>query len=341
MRDSLLPFAKLRADPSARLDVGETKLRPLERWRFGALLWLFFFLHFGVIIYLLWHLEPETPTAQEEIPVEVVMAPPPEPAAPAPPPLIPDPPKEKPKPEQLTEQKPIKIEKDNAQVAFDAPRTPNQETNEKKSPDKKSGAPNKAEPASQAAPKPAQLKEARLAPEALPKEEEKAESELKPDDRPDAEALDKASPQKSLKKQSHQTPTRTKMPLSEDAKAAVARQLSSLTAAPSFSVAQAARPSPISGGTADSSYLSILFGLITRQQQDPHKDKPRHMDAEVVVGFWIDETGRLTHQALYRTSGQPDLDAAAMAAVRKAAPFPEPPRGIPRGFVARLTFPAR
>ncbi|WP_034992416.1 energy transducer TonB family protein [Beijerinckia mobilis] len=339
MRDGISFPAKLCADPQERLDTDVRPRRSLERRQFLLLLAFFLLLHLCAILLLLAHFSDEVQTAQEEIPVEVVMEPPPQEApAQPPPPVIPERPKEIHKP-QLTEEKPIKIEKDNAVMAFDAPRAPNKETNQKKSPDKTSGAPDTAQPASQTAPKPAQLKEARLAPEPLPKEEEKAEAELKPDDNPDAEPLDKAAPKKETKKQASQ-PTRIKSPLSEDAKAAVARQLSSLTKAPSFSVAQAARPTPISGGTSDANYLSILFGLITRQQKDPQHG-PRHVEAEVVIGFWIDETGRLTHQALYHTSGQRDLDAAAMEAVRKAAPFPEPPRGIPRGFVARLSFPAR
>ena len=46
----------------------------------------------------------------------------------------------------------------------------------------------------------------------------------------------------------------------------------------------------------------------------------------------FDENGNLTHQAVYRASGRADLDAAALSAVRKAAPFPPPPPGDPRAI---------
>jgi protein TonB len=57
------------------------------------------------------------------------------------------------------------------------------------------------------------------------------------------------------------------------------------------------------------------------------------MSSKGVVAFYIDEMGNLTHQAVHQPSGAPDLDAAALNAVRRAAPFPPPPRGLPHSML--------
>ena len=96
---------------------------------------------------------------------------------------------------------------------------------------------------------------------------------------------------------------------------------------------------PVTGGTEDMRYLSVLYGLIMRQQRFPPSPHPRHTNAVAVIAFWIDDSGALVHEALYRTSGYPELDAEAKADVRRAAPFPEPPAGEPHGFIAQMDFP--
>ena len=45
------------------------------------------------------------------------------------------------------------------------------------------------------------------------------------------------------------------------------------------------------------------------------------------VVFYVDEAGKLIYQQLKESSGVPELDAAALNAVRTAAPYPPVPFG--------------
>ncbi|HYP58257.1 MAG TPA: TonB family protein [Beijerinckia sp.] len=328
------------ADSAERLLPPEESGRSAAKLRFAALLGICFLVHAMSLATLLYEFStnPDESPAAPEIPVEVIVEPPPQ-EMPEAPREIPKPPKDKLAPPKVTPLKQMKIEPDNAIVAYDAPRTANDSPSHKETRETQTQAPTKAAPVSEAAPQPAQDKTAKLAPEASLKIEEQA-PQKEPDDKPDAEALDKASPKKEQKQQEKRDATRTKAQLPQDTQAAAAKQLSAMATVPNFSFAPAAKPAPIGGGTERASYLAVLYGLIVKQQHDPQKGA-RHVDASVMIGFFLDETGNLTHQALYRTSGQPDLDAAALAAVRRAAPFPPPPRGDPRGFVVVLTFNAK
>jgi protein TonB len=54
-----------------------------------------------------------------------------------------------------------------------------------------------------------------------------------------------------------------------------------------------------------------------------------------MVSFGVSRSGGLSYVRLARSSGVSALDQAALAAVRRSAPFPPPPAGVPAG---RLTF---
>jgi protein TonB len=79
------------------------------------------------------------------------------------------------------------------------------------------------------------------------------------------------------------------------------------------------------------------MGLITRQLHLPPEVRAQHLIAVGQIGLFVDEVGHLTHQAFYHKSGEPALDTAWMAAVRRAAPFPAPPRGLPHGFILQYS----
>jgi len=316
------------ADPSARLvPAADEHAAPSRRRRFAALLALAFLLHVALLgLFLLGSRnDGGEPTVAEEIPVEIVAELPPEPKLEPPPPL---PPKREPPPKQ-------KALPDDMKPAFDAPRDANQETVEREAPDKATQAQRTAPPTKQAAEKPAPEK-ARVeekAPDPSPRHAPEKVAEEKQDDKPDAEALAKAEtkePAKSKDRQAKLDPVRT--PPSEGKRGSVADQLAALTPTPSYSVGSRAKAAPVAGGTENTTYLSILYGLIMRHWRDPAGGGFRALAAEGVVVFYVDETGNLTHQALYRASGRPDLDAAAAMAVRRAAPFPAPPRGMPRSI---------
>jgi protein TonB len=318
------------ADPSERLFAPAEPPSRDAKGRFRLLLALCFLLHVLLLALLLdrdWS-EPVAVPPEQEIPIEVIVEPPPPPPEEKlqPPPAPPPPPQ----PQKLQ-----KAEK----PAFDAPRAPNNEKIERDAPDKETKAPTPPGPPEQAAPKPAQEKTPDIAREPIPKEEPSAQ-QPQADDKPEAEALDRAALQKEADKQKKKTdPVRTKTPPPEDQKAAVARQLSAYAPIPDYQFGSAAKPAPVTGGNEKTTYLSILYGLIMRRLQEPSATRPG--GGTVIVGFWLDDKGNLTHQAVYKSSGFPDIDAETLAAVRRAAPFPEPPRDQPHGFLFQREVPVR
>lgn len=90
----------------------------------------------------------------------------------------------------------------------------------------------------------------------------------------------------------------------------------------------AAAPRTPMAGQANNSYNATLFGMIVPLVKIP----PRPADGRVYqgkIGFAIDGNGKLISVALMQPSGIKALDESAVAAVRKAAPFPRPPGGQP------------
>lgn len=330
----------LKADSAERLLEPAAPPGAAARRRFAILLAACFLLHASLVAVLLYEnrLEADKPTQEQEIPVEVVMLPPPE-EKPAPkqkqlppPPDLVTPPIVKPKPP------PEKVELEDVEVAHDAPMAANSATTAKGTPDAETKAPRAAPPPKLVAPKPTPNKP----------EEEKAEASAqetpqtpaapseppKPaDDNPDAEPLDKAKPAPPTKPKEKPAPQDTKKPTTQGKKATVAQQLAALSPSPNFSLGSTAKSAPIAGGTDKASYESLLFGLIKRQMRFPPGLRGRHLTGGGMVSLYVDEMGHLTHQAVYRASGAPDLDAAWLEAVRRAAPFPPPPRGLPHAFL--------
>ena len=118
----------------------------------------------------------------------------------------------------------------------------------------------------------------------------------------------------------------------EGRKVTVAQQLAALAPAPNYSFEAKAKAAPIGGGTEKASYESLIYGLILRHRKIPAQSRASHLVHAGAIGIYIDELGNLTHQVIYRTSGDPPLDDANLAAVRRAAPFPPPPHGFPHSF---------
>ena len=96
---------------------------------------------------------------------------------------------------------------------------------------------------------------------------------------------------------------------------------------PDIDFGGAAMRSPVTGGAARATYLSILYGKIM-----PHFHKPA--DARSIVGhgrgvvvFSVDARGQLIDRWITEESGYHALDRAAFDAVGAGAPFPPPPSG--------------
>jgi periplasmic protein TonB len=276
------------------------------------------------------------PTRAEEIPVEIVAELPPEQKVLPPPPDLVNPPVVK---EKLP---PEKVPLDDVEVAHDAPLSGNADQTHKGEPDRETKSPRVAPPPKLAAPqvareKPEQEKAATASNEKAANPSLPAEPQKLADDTPDAEALDKAQPEPPAKPQKKEAPQDSKSPPAQGKKTTVAQQLAALSPAPNYSIGAAAKAAPISGGTEKASYESLLMGLITRQVRLPPELRAQHLISVGQIGLFVDEMGNLTHQAVYRASGNPALDTAWLAAVRRAAPFPAPPRGLPHGFILQYS----
>jgi protein TonB len=106
-----------------------------------------------------------------------------------------------------------------------------------------------------------------------------------------------------------------------------APRFTGLTPLPDFQfTAPQARRSELPAGTAQPGYLSTLYGLIIRQMP---KLPPDIRPARGRVTFGVLSNGHIFQEVIAIPSGAPFLDAAALAAVRKASPFPVPPNGGP------------
>ncbi|MFI5011246.1 MAG: energy transducer TonB [Hyphomicrobiales bacterium] len=70
----------------------------------------------------------------------------------------------------------------------------------------------------------------------------------------------------------------------------------------------------------------------------PESARSRGAQGRPSVSFSLDASGRVTSVSLSHSSGQADLDAEAVAMVRRASPFPAPPPGANRTFNAGIDF---
>ena len=96
-----------------------------------------------------------------------------------------------------------------------------------------------------------------------------------------------------------------------------------------------AMSTPTADGDEPVGYTAIVFSQLAKA-----KGIGRRMGRPGSAGvrFSIDETGKLIRVALAVSSGIKELDAEALAIVRKAAPFPAPPKGSQRDFSANVSF---
>lgn len=61
----------------------------------------------------------------------------------------------------------------------------------------------------------------------------------------------------------------------------------------------------------------------------PRGARARRVEGVVYVRFSVDRAGRVTGVSLARSSGHPELDQEALAAVYRAQPLPRPPDEVP------------
>lgn len=306
------------ADSAERLVAPPAPAASRERSRFAVILAICLLAHAALLaLFLRDDGETAAPTVEQQIPVEVVVEPAPEDKA-EPAPQQPPPKQQAPREEYV-------------KPAFDAPQAQNKETIERETPDKETATLNVAPPKEQAAPEPAPEKDVSPAQQATPEPAQQA-AQKQADEAPDAEIVEPAEPTPQVEQEKNQQQSKSKVPPKETTTNTISQQIAALAPLPDFKLGSAAKPSPVSGGNAKTTYLSILYGLIVPRMQMPRSVRALRIAGDGIVEFYLDERGNLIHQAVVRGSGLPDLDAAAIAALRRAAPFPAPPLGHPRSI---------
>jgi TonB family protein len=306
--------------PSLVARMEERFFAPLTRNAFAHRTWFFvtvaiiLAIHGALLGYLLYRdrTDPVRLAQQEETPVEIIVEKPPAPQKPPAP--------EKPPPQEL--EKP----------ASSAPRAENDEKVDTQETQKETHAPKAPEPPKDGRPEPA--KEA-AAPSDAPAEPDKVEeAAAKPETKDkDTEALDTAVPLPP--KRPEALSAKATPPAKTRAPKAILQQFAGASELHDFSFAKPTKKSPVSGGSEDSRYLAIVFGMIMQHRRAIATEG---REGSVTVGFNVDGSGNVIGAGIERTSGDPEIDAAATAAIYRASPFPPPPEGAPHGLIATIDF---
>lgn len=311
------------SDIGFRADPAERPTRPqapssLGGTNRGAALLGAFLIHASILSFLAYEneLAPAIAPAAQEIAVEVVV----------------EPPSEKPdaaaaKPEPAPTAPPLDLA-----PAFDAPRAANEEKIEREAPDEatkapaapptaKALAPNPAREQAAAAPQEGEIDAAPNAAEpALEKAAEAAETAV------EADRVAPAERQARADAQPDKLPTLIGEPFPTWSAGA---PIATAESVPDIELGSAAATTPVSGGKAKATYLSILYGMIMSHVRLPAAGRTNSSRLGGQIVFTLDGTGALVQRQIVRGSGSLDLDSAALAAVAEAAPFPTPPQGAP------------
>jgi len=314
-------FSAAATTATQRLFAPLAEADPRARPRFALIVLACIVLHAILLAILLIVRDPGVlPPPAEEVAVEVVTEPPPPPPEPQP---QPEQKQKEPPPPPPQEQR---YEKE----ATDAPREANKETLERETPDKETRAPETAPPKDVQKP---DLKKEKQAPEDAKDDAHKPDAAAAPkslEEKLEAETIENA--EETPKNDDKQGRKQEKPEKNKGETRSISEQVAALSKLPDYEFGAIAKPSPVGGGNAKATYLSILYGIIMpRMRVPPHLRAMANAGRGVVV-FYIDEAGHLVHQAVARSSGAPELDSAAIAAIRAAAPFPPPPPGHPRAL---------
>jgi protein TonB len=91
----------------------------------------------------------------------------------------------------------------------------------------------------------------------------------------------------------------------------------------------AAAASPVGGGQAATTYLTIVYGLVMKHLRLTDTIKAQSQRIEGAINFSVDGHGDVIERSIAQPSGSNALDAAALEAVTESAPYPTPPMGLP------------
>jgi protein TonB len=286
---------QLAASTEQRLLEQPPRAPAADRRRVGLIVLACLFAHLAVIsLFVRFDRPARLAPTEEDTAVEVIVEPPPKAPDPAPAPEA-----------AKDREQPVKQAVLDEKEATDAPRA----SEEKSEKDVRAKAPHAAQAAAKADPaavarKPVNAEQASAAEKSTqqPKNDQ-AEGEPRPE-----------APEQTKAQQDPPSPEKPPAP-----------------ATPSFAsrsdaLAAALRYAPVGGGNAEATYLSTVYGLVA-PRLDVQKliaGRP-HTSGEIV--FAIDYGGAFVGAKLTKSTGLRDVDAAALAALRAAGPFPLPPTG--------------
>jgi protein TonB len=264
-------------------------------------------------------------TRTQETPVEVIVEPPP---APPPPQPKPEPQAKEEKPAEKPQEKPKAKQQQQPyeEPATDAPRAESPEKINRPAQDKETKALRKAPPSDQTAQKPSPEKRPSPVAGAAPEVSPEPPALKQVEDKPDAEVTERA--EINHDKPDAKEPRAESQGETKQGAKSLADQLTNPEPVPYYQFSGAAKAAPVTGGTANTTYLSTLWGLIVPSMRIPERIKENHLRGDGVLVFNVDIKGNLTRIGIQQSSRLADLDAEALAAVRRAAPFPPPPRGL-------------
>jgi len=95
---------------------------------------------------------------------------------------------------------------------------------------------------------------------------------------------------------------------------------------------------PAATGDETVAHRFAVGGMLGRVKQYPETARQRGAKGIAIIGFVLDESGRIASVSLLRSSGEADLDAESVAVVNRAAPFPPPPPGAQDSFAVEVAF---
>ncbi|MDB5545269.1 MAG: energy transducer TonB [Hyphomicrobiales bacterium] len=274
-----------------------------ERLRFVAIAALCLGLH--AVLLLMLDPKPEVTQIEEAIPVEVIIEPPPEEAPPQP---EPEKEEEQKKVEEAQPEEPAQTIKEKA--ATDFARAADQDLEDGKASEQSEAESKAREDIRQDVEAAVEPPPPDTPPEKKPPEVQAAIEPPPPDPAP--EPIQDATPEPLPAPPPPATP---------------APRFTGFSPLPEFQFKEPlAKRSDFPKGSAEPGYLSTLYGLIMRKMPSlPNHNRPMRGR----VTFAIMSNGRIYQESIAIPSGAPLLDAAALGAVRRAAPFPAPPKGGP------------
>ena len=88
----------------------------------------------------------------------------------------------------------------------------------------------------------------------------------------------------------------------------------------------------------DANYQGLVAARLARFKRYPPEARRRREQGSARVSFTIDGAGRATSIRLVRATGFAALDEEVQDMVRRASPFPPPPRGVDMTFSAPVSF---